>query len=102
MSYIYKDTSAELHAIVFQELLMVHQDKLLDKKTGLTSFFEGMVGTRKKDAEADLGRLYNLYLNLNDQGIRPIAKRMQEYISREGQRYVDNARNNEQKGYDFF
>jgi len=98
MSYIYKSTAGELNRIVFRELLMVHQDDLLDKKTGLTSFFEGLVGARKKEAEADLGRLYNLYLNLNDQGIRPIAKRMQEYISREGQRYVDNARNNQQKG----
>jgi len=99
MNYIYKSTSTELNRIVFQELLMVHLADLLDKKTtGLTSFFEGLVGARKKEAEADLGRLYNLYLNLGDDGIRPIAKRMQEYIAKEGQRYVDNARNNQQKG----
>jgi len=98
MSYIYKSTTNELNRIVFNELLMVHQTELLDKKTGLISFFEGMVGTRKKEAEADLGRLYNLYLNLTDQGIKPIAQRMQNYIAMEGQRFVDNARNNQQKG----
>eukprot|EP00495_Collosphaeridae_sp_1-RS-2012_P000439 TRINITY_DN10353_c0_g1_i1.p1 TRINITY_DN10353_c0_g1~~TRINITY_DN10353_c0_g1_i1.p1 ORF type:complete len:139 (+),score=21.27 TRINITY_DN10353_c0_g1_i1:54-470(+) len=98
MSYIYKSTATALNRIVFNELLMVHQTELLDKKTGLMSFFEGMVGTRKKEAEADLGRLYNLYLNLTDQGIKPIADRMQNHIANEGNRFVNNARNNQQKG----
>jgi len=98
MSYLYKSTAAELNRIVFKELLMVHQTALLDKKTGLMSFFESMAGTRKKEAEADLGRLYNLYLNLTDQGIQPIAMRMQNHIAKEGQSFVDNARNDKQKG----
>jgi len=98
MNYIDKSTNAKLNEVVFQELLMEHQETLLDKKTGLASFFEDIGGARKKEAEADLGRLYSLYLNLGDQGITPIADRMQKYITREGHLYVQNSRNNEVKG----
>jgi len=52
----------------------------------------------RERAEADLGRLYTLYLNMNDEGILPIAKQMQDYISAEGKRFVENARGNQQRG----
>lgn len=71
---------------------MEHQSVLLDKNTGLISIFEAMVGTRMQEAEANLFRLYNLYINLQDEGIRPIAERMKAYISREGQQLVESSK----------
>jgi len=92
INYIHSSTTFELNKVLFHELLTEHQAKLLDKKTGLTSFFDAMEGGRKTDAADDLSRLYNLYVNLKDEGIQPIARRMQEYISREGQQHVERAK----------
>jgi len=106
MNYLPKSTAPKLLKVVLQELLMEHQTDLLDKKTGLISFFQAMVGTRMNEAKADLSRMYHLYINLHDEGVRPIAERMQVYISSEGQQLVESSRteaggNNAEKEINF-
>jgi len=93
VNYVPRSTAPKLIKVVLQELLMEHQIDLLDKKTGLISFFEAMVGTRMEEAKADLSRLYLLYIDLQEEGIHPIATRMKEYISRVGKQLVERSRN---------
>jgi len=91
-SYLDMSTQDKLRQVIYKELLMQHQNELLNKPTGLRKMFERMHGMTMRQASSDLARLFKLYKLKGDEGIKPIAEIMRRYISDQGQQFVDGAK----------
>jgi len=89
--YLQQSTETKLLEACEHELLEVHQQKLLEKDTGVVALLSNR-------AEADMSRMFRLFsVKSLKNGLQPIGDMLRIYVTEQGNKVVDTSNDDESK-----